>query len=426
MRTEIRKLEKSEIEIEFEIPAQEFEDFIEKATFDLGKNLKIKGFRKGKLPKAIIEKEIGREKILKEAAERAIRENYLKVILENNLEVLGQPEIKILKLAPGNPLLFLAKVAILPEIQLPDYQKIAREVKKREILVKEKEIEEALIWLQKSRAKFSQILRPAQIGDFVEIEYSSPQIENGKIQKDGFLLGQGHLIEGFEEKLEGMVAGEEKNFLLKFPAKHFQKNLANQEINFKVKMTSVKKVEFPEIDDQFARSLGNFEDLNSLKERIREGIKMEKEILERERIHQEILEKIASQISWQIPQILIEAEKNRMIENFKKAINQKFQIDFKDYLARINKTEADLRESFQIEAERKIKNFLILQEIAKKEKISVLPEEVEVKINNFLKNYPDIEKAKKELDLENLKSYYEEVIRNEKALQLLESMSNQQ
>jgi len=437
MKTQIKKLSKSQIEIEIELSSEEFTGIFEETIFNLGKDLEIEGFRKGKVPKEIIERDIGQEKILKEAAERAIKESYVRVVLENKIEVLGQPEIEILppttfqenRLEPatsrksGGGFKFRAKTAVLPEIQLPDYRKIASQIRKREVFVEEKEIEEALKWLQKSRAKFSQIERSAQKGDFVEIEFDCPQIENGKRQKDGFLLSQGHLILGFEEKLEGMKQGEEKEFSLEFPEQHFQKNVAGQRVNFRVKMISVQKMELPEINDQFAKSLGQFEDLNSLKENIKKGIKLEKGILEKQRIRQEILQKIVEEISWEIPETLIEAEKNRIVEDLKKQVADRLKISFEQYLEKINKSEKDLKDSFQAEAERRIKNFLILKEISKNENIKVSEEEIKEEINKILKNYPDIAKTEKELDPQKLKDYYEEVIKNEKVFQLLESLT---
>lgn len=152
MKVVIQNLPFSRIELRIEVPAEEFDQFYQKAILNFGKDLEIPGFRKGKIPKNIIEKEIGREKILKEAAEIAIKENYLKAILENKIEPLSQPEIEILKLpaphriysgagAPGNPLEFKAKTSVLPEVKLLDYKKIASEVKKREIEVTKDEIE---------------------------------------------------------------------------------------------------------------------------------------------------------------------------------------------------------------------------------------------------------------------------------------------
>ena len=420
METRIQNLPQSEIEMEVEISPEEFHVFIEKAYADFSKNLKVEGFRQGKVPKEIIEREVGTDRIFKEAGDQAVKEKYLQAILENKVEPISSPEISILKLSPGNPFIFKARFSILPKLSLPDYKKIASSVKKGEVQIEEKEIEKALLELQKSRAKLSQIAAPAKKGNFVEIEFSSPQIEIGKAHKDGFLLGDGRLIPGFEEKLEGMAAGDEKSFSLKFPAKHSQQNLSNQEIHFKVKMESVKKMELPEIKEQFVKSLGKFENVPALKQSIREGIKLDKANLEKQRMREEILRKINNEINLEIPVVLIKAEKNRQLEELKKYVYSQLKTSFEEYLQRINKSENEIKDSFQVKE--KIQNFLVLREISKAEKIEVTDKEIEVEINKFLKKYPSKEGAEKELDLAKLKSYYREAIKNEKVFQLLENL----
>jgi FKBP-type peptidyl-prolyl cis-trans isomerase (trigger factor) len=142
MKTSIQNLAKSQIEIKFEIPVEEFQSFIDKATSRLGESVTVEGFRPGKAPKEIIEKTLGQEKILQAASQDCIRESYIEFIKEQKLEPLGQPEIAILKLTPGNPLEFKAKIAVLPEMELPDYKTIASSVKKREVKVTEEEIQQ--------------------------------------------------------------------------------------------------------------------------------------------------------------------------------------------------------------------------------------------------------------------------------------------
>jgi len=438
MKTEIKKLPKSQIEILFEISAGEFQEFIEKATFELGKDLEIEGFRKGKVPKEILEKEIPQEKIFNKAAEMAIRENYFKAISENKIEPISKPEIEILPSKEG--LIFKAIASVLPEIILPDYKKIASQIKRKEIFVEEKEIDETLNWLQKSRAKFIFENRPAKKGDFVEIEFQSPQIEQGLKRKDNFILGQGHFIFGFENNLEGMIPGQEKEFSLKFPENYFQKNLAGNIVNFKVRMSSVQRMELPEINDEFAKNLGKFENLIGLKKGIEEGIRIEKENLASQRIRGEILERIEKEMEGDVPEVLTETEKKRMLEDLKNLVLERLKIKFEDYLAKIQKTEKELLDSFSNEAEKKVKSALILREISKREKIEASEEEMKIAINEFSKNYP-IEKTKElarqnpalnsraglgGLDLAQLKSYYEEVIRNEKTLAKLESFAKEQ
>jgi trigger factor len=421
MKIDITKLPKSEIELKIEVPTEEWQEFLDRAAKELSKDLKVEGFRPGFVPLKLVEEKIGIAKILEEAAEDCVKKCYVKAILENNIEAIGQPEISILKLAKGNPFEFKARVAVMPEVKLPDYKKIASEIKRNKILVEEKEIEETLSWLQKSRARFSQKLGPCRKGDWIEIEYSSPQIENGKKTKDAFILGEGHLIPGFEENLEGMEFGQEKEFSLTFPKNHLQKDLAGREINFKVELKSVQNMELPEINDEFARQLGNFEDLESLKKSLKEGINMEKEIAESERVRQIILEKIAEKSEMEIPDVLINSVKTQMLADLKQNISQKLGISFEDYLAKVGKTENDLMVLFSEQARKRVKNSLVLREISKKEKIEASDEEVEMEANKILKNLT-MEKAQ-ELDPEKLKSYTEDVIINEKTLQLLENFT---
>ena len=429
MKLSIKKFPKSKIELEIEVSAEEFGKFIERAIFDLGKDLEVQGFRKGKVPREVIEREMGREKILAQTVEQAVKENYVKAILDNKIEVISQPEIEILKLptvhtqAPGGPLQFRAKITVLPEIDLPDYKEIASDTKRREVLVAEKEVEDALSWLQKSRAKFIAKNEPAEKKDFIEIEFSSPQIKGNIKQHDNFILGEGGFVEGLEENLVNMVAGQEKEFSVIVPKTHFRKDLAGKKVHFKVKMKSVQRVIFPEINDQFAKSLGRFDNLTAFKKSIKEGLKIEKENQASQWVRQEILGKVAQNSKMEIPEILIETEKKRILEDIKDLVKNKFKISFPDYLTKIKKTEKELLDTFSLEAKRRVKNFLLLREISKREKIEVLESEIKTEINKFLRSYPGVEKTKKELDPEKLKSYYKEAIRNEKTLAKLESFT---
>jgi len=305
------------------------------------------------------------------------------------------------------------------EIELPDYKKIASQVKKRKVEVFEKEVEEALYWLQKSRAKFSLKNSPCQKGDWVEIEYWSTQIENGVKRKDAFILGRGQLVPGFEENLAGMEIGQEKEFQLTFPENHYQKDLAGGKVNFKAKINSIQKVEFPEVNDQFAQNLGNFQNLEGLKKSIKEGLNLEKERAESQRVRQAILDKISQNTEIKIPEILVEEEKRRMLESFKKQVPQLLQISFEDYLVKINKTEKTLMDSFSREAQQRINNSLILKEIGEREKVEVSEKEVEEELarQNFAKQNLG------GLDREKIKDYIKEVIKNEKVFQFLESLT---
>ena len=396
MKSTIKKFPKSEVELEIKVSAEEFGRFIEQATLNLGGDLEIKGFRKGKAPKNIIEERIGMEKILIEAGDLAVNETYKKAVLENKIEAIFQPKIEIKKLAKGSDLVFSARTAILPEVELPDYKKIASEIKRNKAVVEEKEIEDTFKWLQKSRAKFTLKNQPAQKGDFVEIEYWSAQIQK-EGQKDTFVLGEGHFIPGFEEKMIGMKSGEEKE--------NITLNKDGKEIILKVKVISVQNVELPEANDQFAKSLGKFENLDALKKNIKQDLALEKEQAETQRVRQEILERISEKTKVEIPEVLIENEQKQMLENLKKMVSEKLKISFEDYLIKVKKTEKEILDSFLPTAQKKVRNFLALREIGKREKVEVSEEELA------------------NLDSGQSKEHNKEVLRTEKIFAMLENLA---
>ena len=420
MKVDFKKLPKSEMEILFEVPWEEFKPYVDKAYSILGEDIAIKGFRKGNVPQDILENEIGIGKILEQAADLTAKDKYPQAIYKENIEPISQPEVSITKLAKDNPFEFKIKVSILPDIILPDYKTIASKIEKKEISIVDKDVDNALKWAQQSRAIFTALDREAKKNDFIEIEYQSPQIENNKIFNDKFLLGKAKFAPGFEENLEGMRKEEQKEFSIVFPKEHNNKMLAGKKIVFKVTMKSVQKMELPELNDEFASKLGEFKDLTSLKENIKENLKKEKELEQKQKIRNEILEKIAQDSKCKIPENLVQNEKDNLLEDLKQRVDQGLKIPFEEYLSQIKKTEKEIKDSFTETAEKRVKNFLTLREIGKKEEIKVSKQEIEGEVNKTLKNYPSKDDVKK-IDIERLKDYTESAMYNEKVFERLES-----
>lgn len=421
MNTNIKKLEKSQIEVEFELTAEEFQKHLDSALLKLKDQVKMDGFRKGAVPLKMVEEKIGNENLLMEAGDLAVKKSYSEFVRENNLEPIGDPEVQIKKIAKGSPFEFVVKVSVLPEIKLPDYQEIAKKIKVQEIKVDDKEIEDAISYLQKSRAKLSQVDRGAEPKDFVEIEYQNSQINGGKMIKDGFILHEGGFLKDFEDNLLGMKTGEEKQFKAKFPDNTPNKDLAGKESDFLVRMVSVQKMELPEIDDEFAKALGAFDTMVSLKENIKGGITMEKQVGEKQRQRGEILSKISDKITFDLPEKMVDYESIRLFEDFKNQIAQNAKVDFDEYLASVKKSEDEIKKSFKMEAEKRIRNFLVLREIGKAEKIEVTEEELDVEMQNAIKNYSKEQLEK--IDINELREYTKGAIYNEKVFQILENYS---
>ena len=284
-------------------------------------------------------------------------------------------------------------------------------IKKNELKVEEKEIDKALDYLQKSRAKIITVNRPAKKGDRVEIDFeirnTEIKIENGTSKNHPLILGEGKFLPGFEEKLERMKSGEEKEFSLKAPQNWPDKRIADKILDFKVKMNLVQERILAEINDEFAKSLGNFDSLNGLKNSIKDGLMQEKELKEKERIRLELIEKIADDSKIDLPEDLINQELENMLNEFKASISV-FGLDFERYLKELNKTTDDLRKEWKKQAEKRIKIGICLKAIADKEKIEASDEEVEQRV------------GVENIDLNKSKEYTKNIIINEKVFELLE------
>lgn len=421
MKAEVKKLPKSQMEITFELTAEEFKEHTEHALEHLKAHVKVDGFRQGNVPLKIVEDKVGAENLLMEAGDHAVKHVYYDYIAQNKLEVIGEPEVQIVKIAKGSEFVFKTKITVLPDVELPDYKEIAGKIKGKEISVDEKEIQESINYLQKTRAKFTHQDKVAEMNDFVDIEYQAPEINDGKVIKDKFTLGEGGMIKSFEENVVGMKAGEEKEFPVDFPENATRKDLAGKKIVFKVKMISVQKMELPEINDEFAKTLGAFDTLVALKESVKGGITAEKIEEEKQRKRGEILEKIAEKTKIELPEKLVEYEKDRLFEDMKNQIAQNFKITFEEYLASIKKTEQEIKDTFKMQAEKRLKSFLVLKEIGKQESIIVDEKEVEEETKKAMAMYNKEQLAK--IDTDQLKEYTEGVVFNEKVFQILENLS---
>jgi trigger factor len=421
MEVKQKKLPKAQIELEFELTAEEFKEHMAHAVEHLKEHVKVDGFRPGKAPASMVEDKIKPEALLMEAGDHAVRHVYTDYIKEQKLEPVGQPEVSIVKIAQGSPFVFKAVITVLPDVKLPDHKEIAKTVKGKEITVTEEEVQDSINYLQKTRAKFTLKNDAAAAKDFVEIKYQNKDINDGKDVDDKFILGEGGFMKGFEDGIVGMKAGEEKEVVVKFPENAPRKDLAGKDASFKIKMVSIQKMELPEIDDEFAKQLGAFDSLAALKTSMKEGITIEKTEQEKQRKRGEILEKIAEKAKFEMPEAMVAYEQERLMEDLKNKIVEAAKISFEEYLASIKKTEAEIKETYKKEAEKRLSGFLILRELGKRENVEVTDKEVEEEVTKSIKNYSKEQLDK--IDINELKEYTKGVIHNEKIFQLLEDYS---
>ena len=348
MNIDIKKLEKSEIEINGELPADKFEEYYKQALENLSANLEIPGFRKGKAPEDVVLKHIPENTVLSEMAELAMRDAYPKILEENKLDAIGRPDIMITKIARKNPLGFKIKTATIPAVILPDYKKIAKETKSKiptkelETEVTEKEVEDTILNIRKSR---------------------TPQKESKE---------------------------EEES-----------------------KKEEIKEEDLVPLTDEFVKTLGEFKDVEDFKVKLKENIAVEKKNIAQEKTRLKIIEAIMEKTKADIPDILVDAEAEKILYRMKSDISN-MGMKFEDYLTHIKKSEEDLKKDFRKDGEKKAKLSLTLHEIAKTEDIKADKAQVAKEVEMIMAHYKDADKSRAEM-------HAEQVLTNEAIFKFLET-----
>ena len=430
MKLKINPLPKSQQEIVVSLNQKDLLPFKEIALKELNKDLQINGYRLGKAPLPIAENHLSPMKVSERMAALAIEKMYPEIILENNIQVIGRPNIYITKIVPGQEVVFKIEITVIPEINLPDYQTIARNTQKKngdKLTITDKEITEALSWLQNSRAVLQTVNRQAKIDDIITIDYQIKENENtiphGEDKNYSFILGKGNFIPGFEDNLIKMKPGDKKNFEIIVPKNWPEKKLQDKTLDIEVSLKEIKIKELPDLDDKFAQGVGKFKNMEELKKNIKDGLLIEKQQKEKEKWQAEVLEKISSETQIEIPEILVESELNIMIGELRNQLNQ-IQLPFEKYLEQIKKNEEDLKKDLKELAKKRVVSSLVLREIASLEKIEVTEKEIQDKINEILKQIPTPE-IKEKINQEDLKEFALSIIRNEKVFNFLEGQQSQ-
>ncbi len=427
MKYEVKKLSNSQIQIVVEIPNQDLKPFLDKAAQKISQGMEMPGFRSGKVPYDVLKEKVGEQSIYQEAANLIVQKTYPEICQKEKFITVASPKVEIIKVAPDNPFIYKAIVPILPKVKIGDYRKF--KAKKKEIKIDAEQITKVLQDLQKLRAKEIISDAPVKKGDKVEIDFSIYMdkviIEGGQGKKVDLIVGEGYFIPGFEDQLIGLTKNQEKKFKLTFPKDYYQKNLANRDGDFEVKVLSVWQRELPELNDDFAKMVGNkFKSFADLKEQLHKNLELEEQAKENQRFEMAIVEEIITRSEFEeIPEILIEAELDKMIAELRAEI-EKRKLKFDDYLASLKKTVDDLKKEFEGKAVTRLKTALITREIAKLEEIEVPDEEVAKEINKTLKLYTNNKDIKEKLSNPQYFSYLKNVITSRKVLAHLNQLAS--
>lgn len=419
----IRKdLEKGQIELKVELSIEEMSPLMEKGAESLSKEIKIEGFRPGKVPFNVLKQKVGELAIMEEAVKISLNKNIYKIIDENikDKEVVGQPEVEITKLAPGNQAEYKIKVFVLPEVKLGKYKDLG--LKENKVVVEEKEIEKIINDLLEMRAKEVISDKAIEKGDkviaSVNLFIDKVPIEDGQNPEVTILTGKNYFVDGFDKNIIGLKKGDKKEFNLVYPEKHYNKNLAGKLVDFKVEIKEVYQRQLPELNDDLAK-IFQFKNVSDLKENIKKTIEIQKKREEDQKTEINLLEKIVDDSKFSdVPENLIKNEANLMIREMEHGLVSQGG-NFADYLKSINKTQDQLMLEILPNATKRVKSALILKEIAKEEKITVSESEMNKEIEALKKKYEKNLEAIKNIDSPHYKAYLENSLINQKTIDFL-------
>lgn len=354
--------------------------------------VKIAGFREGKTPLSMVEKNVDQSMLQTEFLEEAISRLYAAAIRQEKIRPVDRPEVSITKFVPFDTLEFVATVPSINNIKIPDYKTIKKS--KPVVRVTADEVNEVLRSLPKRMAEKKDVERKSKDGDQIWIDFTGVDAKGRPVKgADGkdypLALGSKTFIPGFEENLAGLGAGDEKTFTLTFPKDYNLAALASQKVTFTVKVTKVQEVLEPKLDDDFAKQIGPFDSLSSLKEDIKKQLGHERQHEAERKLESEIVGEISAKTSFAIPQVLINDQIEVLVRDARQNLNYRGQT-WDEFLASQKTTEEEYRKKVLApEAEKRVRASIVLAEIAEHEKVEVTPEELDIRIQVLKNQYKD-------------------------------------
>lgn len=418
-----KELPKSGIELTVSIPYEDIQKDLADAAQEISAKHRVEGFRPGKVPFDILKQKFGEQYILEHALEGIVQRSFVRAILDENLETVGQPSINVTKTAPGNPIEYTATVALLPDAKLPDYKTVRAD--HREITVSDADVEKTILDIRKVRATETRAERPAKEGDKIEVDFrisvDKVPIDGGQSKNHPVYIGEKNFIPGFEEGLIGMKAGETKIYPVHFPENYHAKHLSGKEAEAQVTMQAVYDVNIPAADEMFAKGLGDFATMDDVRKKIRENLLEEAMEQEVHRYQAALIDDVVEKtIFGEIPDILIERETEKMLGELEQRTTQR-GMDFENYLKSIKRTREELRKDFVSDAERRVKAALVLRGIAQAEKITITLDELQEEKNKYLAGLPDTRAIREQVQTPAFDDYLSNIISNRKVFGILQS-----
>ena len=381
MQVNVEQLDPCKVELKIELEPETVAGAIDRAYKDFAKVTSVPGFRKGKAPRAILEKFVDVERVRRHAAEEMVGDAYHKAIEQENIHPYAEPEIDIEQYEDGKPFIFKADVPLPPTVELGEYKSI--EVKREVTPVTDEDVEAEVKYMQESQATSTKVEdRPAKDGDIVLAEVATKVEDEEKSQPRRSLINIGQSVPGFDKNIIGMSVGEEKNFSVKYPKDFENEQLAGKNVEFDVKVESIRERNLPELNDEFAKKMGDYENMDALRQDIKKRMTLAAEESADRAVEHNIIDEIVNRSKVCFPDVLVNHEVGHDIQDLQNRLSrQKITID--QYLKQIGKSQEEFIDQLKATAAERIKTGLAMGEIVDKEKIDVTPEEVEAEIDRI-------------------------------------------
>ena len=367
--------------VRISLDTAELETYMTKAREALAGRVVMEGFRPGKVPKHIAEKQLDPAVVKTEAMELALEGSFSDAVTKEGWDISRTSDLKVEK-NDASGLEYSVNVHLWPVVKLGELAAV--KVPRREVVVSDVDVDESLDTLRNLRASYLDKTGPATEGDRVEIDFDASldgvPLEGGSSRNHPLIIGGRTFMPGFEEQLIGLMPGMSKEFTLVAPTDYYEQRLAGKTIGFKVMMHKVQAVLKPTVDDAFAASIGSFPTVDALRTSLRAGLMQEKEAKEQQRIRLAILDGIIASSDIPVPEELVTRELDDMVHRFGHDLEQR-GMQLAMYLARLNKTEEQMRAEWKPEAQRQVKMLLVIRQVAKEQSITVDPNELERAFN---------------------------------------------
>ena len=409
MSLQVEKLENNTAKLTIEVEASKFDKAIQKAYQKNKNKFNIPGFRKGKVPYAMVEKMYGAAVFYEDAANELISGAYAQAAEESGLEIVARPEINVTQIEKGKPFIFEAEVTTKPEVKLGKYKGI--KVEKADITVTDEEVAEELDKVKEQNARLvAADDKAVEDGDQTTIDFEGfvdgVAFEGGKGEDYPLTIGSHSFIDTFEEQLIGKKVGEEVEVNVTFPENYQAKELAGKPAMFKVTIKEIKVKEYPELDDDFAQDVSEFDTLDEYKEDIKKNLTEKKEKEAEAEKESKVIEAIVNDAEMDIPEKMVEAQAEQMLEEFAQNIAMQ-GISFEQYLQFTGATVDQMKEQVKPQAQARVESSLVLEAVVKAENIEATEEEVEEEFKKMADAYKmEVEKIKELLgdrELEQMK-----------------------